>query len=170
MIIMGIDPGSKVTGYGLIEKKGDKLTWIDAGQICPSKTLSFHNRIFDIFLKIQKIINTYKPEEVAIEDLFYSKNVKSSIKLGYVRGAVIIATLYLDIPIFEYTPLQIKKAIVGYGRATKEQVRNMVKVILKLDKEIGLDGSDALAVAICHANWIDLRKFDNDSIYKWKTY
>lgn len=170
MIIMGIDPGSKVTGYGLIEKNGNVLRWIDDGQICPLRTLPFHDRVFNIFLEIKKIIKKYKPDEVAIEDLFHSRNAKSSLKLGHVRGAVIIAILCANLPVFEYTPLEIKKALTGYGRATKEQVRETVKLILKLDKEIKIDSSDALAVAICHANWTDLRKFEDDSIHKWKAY
>ena len=168
MIIMGIDPGSRVTGYGLIEKEGDYLKWICDGQICPSKNLSFHDRVFNIFLKIKEVIEKYEPDEVAVEDLFHSKNAKSSLKLGHVRGAIIVAVLYANLPVFEYTPLEIKRAITGYGKATKEQVRDMVRFILGLNKEIKTDSSDALAVAICHANRIDLRKLRDDSLYKWK--
>jgi len=157
VIIMGIDPGSKVTGYGIIEKDRHILSWIDDGQISPSNGLSFYERIFDIFTKIRSVLDTYRPKEIAIEDLFYSKNVKSSIKLGHIRGAIIVAALISDIPIFEYTPLQIKKAVVGYGKATKEQVRDMVRIILDIKKDMGLDSSDALAVAICHANHMNIK-------------
>ena len=152
MIIMGIDPGSNVTGYGIIKKESNNLNWIDYGQIAPSKDLGFYDRIFYVFTQLRKILERYRPEEIAIEDLFFSKNVKSSIRLGHVRGAIIVSALISEVPIFEYTPLQIKKAVVGYGKATKEQVRNMVKIILDIKKDMGLDSSDALAVAICHAN------------------
>lgn len=152
MIIMGIDPGSNVTGYGIIRKESNNLNWIDDGQIAPSKDMAFYDRIFYVFTQLRKILERYRPEEIAIEDLFFSKNVKSSIRLGHVRGAIIVSALISEVPIFEYTPLQIKKAVVGYGKATKEQVRNMVKIILDIKKDMGLDSSDALAVAICHAN------------------
>ncbi len=152
MIIMGIDPGSKITGYGIIEKQRDILNWIVDGQIAPSNRLSFYEKIFDVFSQMRKILDDYRPEEIAIEDIFYSKNVKSSIRLGHVRGAIIVAALLSGIPIFEYTPLQVKKAVVGYGKATKEQVRDMVRIILDIERDMGLDSSDALAVAICHAN------------------
>ena len=152
MIIMGIDPGSNVTGYGIIRKESNKLNWIDDGQIAPSKDMGFYDRIFYVFTQLREILERYRPEEIAIEDLFFSKNVKSSIRLGHVRGAIIVSVLISGVPIFEYTPLQIKKAVVGYGKATKEQVRNMVKIILDIKKDMGLDSSDALAVAICHAN------------------
>jgi len=152
VIIMGIDPGSNVTGYGIIRKESNNLNWIDDGQIAPSKDMAFYDRIFYVFTQLRKILERYRPEEIAIEDLFFSKNVKSSIRLGHVRGAIIVSALISEVPIFEYTPLQIKKAVVGYGKATKEQVRNMVKIILDIKKDMGLDSSDALAVAICHAN------------------
>ena len=100
------------------------------------------------------IITHYRPQELAIEDIFFAKNVKSALKLGHARGAVLIAAAQSGIKIFEYTPLEIKKSVVGYGRATKEQVRSMVKIILKLKTQPALDASDALATAICHHNWI----------------
>ena len=99
------------------------------------------------------IIGHYRPEEMAIEDLFYAKNIQSSLKLGHARGAALIAAVQCDIPIFEYTPLEIKKSVVGYGRADKEQVRSMVQMMLRIRGELPLDASDALAAAICHINW-----------------
>ncbi len=152
MIIIGIDPGSKSTGYGIVEKKADEIRFIACGNIRPSGKLPFAKRIFEIFTGISRILEEYKPDEVAVEDLFHSKNAKSSLKLGHVRGAIISAILLKDLPIFEYTPLEIKKAVVGYGAATKEQVKSMVSIILKLNEDISFDSSDALAVAICHAN------------------
>jgi len=160
VIIMGIDPGSRVTGYGIIQKKGEKLSWISNGEISPAQNLSFYEKIFSIFLEMKKLIQFYKPEELAIEDIFYYKNAKSSIKLGHIRGAIIVASFLCKVPIFEYTPLQIKKAVTGYGNATKEQVKEMVKFILGIKKEIRTDSSDALATAICHANFRSCLKYD----------
>jgi crossover junction endodeoxyribonuclease RuvC len=99
------------------------------------------------------VMEKHRPEEMAIEDVFYGKNVKSALKIGHARGAVLIAAVRCGIKIFEYTPLEIKKAVVGYGRGTKEQVRAMTRVILKLKGQPALDASDALAAAICHLNW-----------------
>jgi crossover junction endodeoxyribonuclease RuvC len=153
MIVLGVDPGSKVTGYGLVEKKNSEMTCIHSGHIAPSGRIPFYDRIHFIFQSTLEILERYRPEEMAIEDLFYAKNVKSSLKLGHARGAVLIAAVHCDVKIFEYSPLEIKKSVVGYGRATKEQVRSMVKVILKLKDIPNLDTSDALAAAICHLNW-----------------
>lgn len=153
MIVLGIDPGSKVTGYGLIEKKDNEMTCIHSGHIAPSGRIPFYDRIHFIFQATVEILERYRPQEMAIEDLFYAKNVKSSVKLGHARGAALIAAVHCGVKIFEYTPLEIKKSVVGYGRATKEQVRSMVQVILKLKDIPNLDTSDALATAICHLNW-----------------
>jgi crossover junction endodeoxyribonuclease RuvC len=100
-----------------------------------------------------EIMNRYRPGEMAIEDVFFAKNVQSSLKIGHARGAVLIAAVQCGIRIFEYAPLEIKMSVVGYGRATKEQVRSMTRVILNLSTEPSLDASDALAAAICHLNW-----------------
>jgi len=153
MIVLGVDPGSKITGYGLVEKKNNEMTCIHSGYIAPSGRIPFYNRIHFIFQATVEILERYHPKEMAIEDLFYAKNVKSSLKLGHARGAVLIAAVHCGVKIFEYSPLEIKKSVVGYGRATKEQVRSMVKVILKLQDSPNLDTSDALAAAICHLNW-----------------
>ena len=152
MIVLGIDPGSRVTGYGLVEKKDNEMTCIHSGHIAPSGRIPFYDRIHFIFQVMVEILDQYRPQEMAIEDLFYAKNVKSSLKLGHARGAVLIAAVHCGVKIFEYTPLEIKKSVVGYGRATKEQVRSMVQVILKLKDIPNLDTSDALATAICHIN------------------
>ena len=99
------------------------------------------------------IMERYHPQEMAIEDVFFAKNVKSALKIGHARGAVLISAVENGVKIFEYTPLEIKQSVVGYGRATKEQVRSMVQVILKLETQPSYDTSDALATAICHLNW-----------------
>ena len=154
MLVLGIDPGSIVTGYGLVEKKNDQMTCIHAGTIRSSKGIPFYERIYNIFRSMVEIMNHHGPQEMAIEDVFFAKNVKSSLKLGHARGAVLIAAVQCGVKIFEYTPLEIKQSVVGYGRATKEQVRSMVQMILNLKTQPELDTSDALATAICHLNWI----------------
>lgn len=153
MLVLGVDPGSQVTGFGLVEKKGNEMTCIHCGHISPPGKIPFYDRIHNIFQAMVEIMNHYRPEEMAIEDIFYAKNIKSSLKLGHARGAALIAAVQCGVRIYEYTPLEIKKAVVGYGRATKEQVRSMVQIILKLKSTPNLDTSDALAAAICHLNW-----------------
>jgi len=153
MLVLGVDPGSRITGYGLVEKKSSDITCIHSGLIKSQSKIPFYKRIHKIFQSMLDIIGHYRPEEMAIEDLFYAKNIQSSLKLGHARGAALIAAVQCDIPIFEYTPLEIKKSVVGYGRADKEQVRSMVQMMLRIRGELPLDASDALAAAICHINW-----------------
>ena len=161
MIVLGVDPGSKITGYGLIEKKNNNLVCIDAGTISSSDKAPFYERIHNIFRSMVEIMEEYQPHEMAIEDVFFAKNVKSSLKLGHARGAALIAAVNRNVKVFEYTPLEIKKSVVGYGRASKDQIRAMVKIILKLRKQFGPDSSDALAAAICHLNWTRFEKQDD---------
>ncbi len=153
MLVLGVDPGSRVTGYGIVEKQDDHIRCVHAGLIRPPETAPFYQRVHTIFETMVEIMGRYRPSEMAIEDLFYSKNIQSSLRLGHARGAVLIAAVQCHVPIFEYTPLEIKKSVVGYGRAAKEQVRAMVRVILKFRGELPLDASDALAAAVCHINW-----------------
>ncbi|MEA2040566.1 MAG: crossover junction endodeoxyribonuclease RuvC [Thermodesulfobacteriota bacterium] len=153
MLVLGVDPGSRVTGYGLLEKKNNEVTCIHYGHISSTGKTPFYERVHKIFLSMVEIMDHYHPQDMAIEDIFYAKNIQSSFKLGHARGAVLIAAVQCGVRIFEYTPLQIKKSVVGYGRASKEQVRSMVQVILKLKDIQGFDTSDALATAICHLNW-----------------
>ena len=153
MIVLGVDPGSRVTGYGVVEKKNNAISLIHSGHIRSAGKIPFYERIHKIFQSMVHIMVEYQPQEMAIEDMFYAKNVQSSLKLGHARGAVLIAAVQCGLSIFEYTPLEIKKSVVGYGRATKEQVRSMVRMILKTRTDLSLDTSDALATAICHLNW-----------------
>ena len=155
MLVLGVDPGSHVTGYGLVEKTGREIMiCVDSGHITSPKNTPFYERVYYIFQAMVELMNRYHPQEMAIEDIFYAKNIQSSLKLGHARGAVLIAAVQCGVRIFEYTPLEIKQSVVGYGRATKEQVRSMVQVILKLKLKtrLKLDTSDALATAICHLN------------------
>jgi len=154
MLVLGVDPGSIVTGYGLVEKKNNQMNCIHAGTISSSGKIPFYQRIHKIFQSMLETMTHYQPQEMAIEDIFFAKNVKSALKIGHARGAVLIAAVQCGIKIFEYTPLEIKKSVVGYGRATKEQVRSMMQIILNMKTIPTLDASDALATAICHLNWI----------------
>ena len=120
MLVLGVDPGSHVTGYGLVEKKDNHLICIHSGQVTSSAKIPFYDRIHKIFQAMAEIMESYRPGEMAIEDVFYAKNIQSSLKLGHARGAVLIAAVQCGVSIFEYTPLEIKKSVVGYGRATKE--------------------------------------------------
>ncbi len=153
MLVLGVDPGSHVTGYGLVSKENNRLSCIHCGQITAAPKAPFYNRIHHIFEAMAEIMERFRPGEMAIEDVFYAKNIQSSLKLGHARGAVLIAAVQCGVRIFEYTPLEIKKSVVGYGRATKEQVRSMVRVILRMKEVPGYDTTDALATAICHLNW-----------------
>jgi len=152
MVILGIDPGSRITGYGIIRKDGNRLVHIDNGAIFTDKAADFPGRLKKIFDDLSAVIVSYRPDAVAIEDIFFATNVQSALKLGQARGAAIVAGVNAGLPVAEYTALQVKQAVVGHGKAAKEQVQQMVKVLLCLPEIAQADASDALAVAICHAN------------------
>ena len=154
-LVLGVDPGSRVTGYGLVEKKGSVFSYVAAGHISPPASLPFYKRLHVIYCEIVKLIQQYHPSELSIEDMFYGKNVQSALKLGHARGSILIAALEHKLDVYEYTPLNIKKAVVGYGNADKSQVHSMVRIILGLHGSVAglsMDASDALAAAICHHN------------------
>lgn len=152
MRVLGIDPGSRITGYGLVEQQGSRLVHLDNGAIFTDKAPDFPGRLKLVFEGISSVINEYHPELVAVEDVFFSTNVRSALKLGQARGSAIAAAVHAGLPVFEYTALQVKKAVVGEGKAAKEQVQKMVKALLGLPEVAQADASDALAVAICHIN------------------
>lgn len=152
MIILGIDPGSRITGYGLVEKQKQATRHLENGGIYCDKAPSFDKRLVMIFENIKTLINKHRPDVVAIENIFYSKNAQSALKLGHARGSALVAASSLQLPIFEYTPSEVKQAVVGYGRASKDQVQKMVKVLLNLPQVAEENASDALAVALCHAH------------------
>lgn len=159
MIILGIDPGFAIVGYSVIEYKGNKFRPLEYGAITTDSKALFPDRIKIIYDELLDIIDQYKPEDLAIEELFFNKNVKTAIKVGQARGVEILAAINKGLNIYEYTPLQIKQATVGYGRAEKHQVQEMVKILLNL-KEIPKpdDVADALAVAICHASSLNFKE------------
>lgn len=150
-LIIGIDPGSRLTGYGIIEKIGQDLIFVDAGTI-RTETQAMPERLKRIFAGIERIVKFYKPTEAAVEQVFMAQNPDSALKLGQARGAAIAAVVNLDLSVSEYTARQIKQSVVGYGAADKEQVQMMVRQILKLQYNPQADAADALAAAICHAH------------------
>ena len=153
MRILGVDPGSRATGYGLIEKEGEKLLFIDCGVIQPPKDSPFPLILKELYQKLQQLIQLHQPEVIVLEDLFYSKNVRNALNLGHIRGVLMLAAINSGLPVAEHTPLEVKKAVVGYGRADKYQVQQMVKRLLGLSTlPQPYDASDALAIAICHAH------------------
>jgi len=151
LIIIGIDPGLNHTGYGLVEIYKDKISAVDFGCIVNRADDNLPNKIKNIHSGIDKLIKRYSPHDLVLEEIFFSKNTRSAINIGKVCGAVTLTAMLTKIDMFIYTPLQIKQAVVGYGRATKSQVQFMVKILLKLSNIPHPDhAADALAVAICH--------------------
>lgn len=149
--ILGIDPGSRLTGFGVVDCIEDCSTYVASGAVNTIEG-EFKDRIRQIFKSINSIVAEYRPQVVAIESVFVHKNAGSALKLGHARSAAICATFEFDLEVFEYAPREIKQAVVGTGSATKEQVQHMVRSILDLDGDPSPDAADALATALCHAH------------------
>lgn len=152
MRILGIDPGTGITGYGIIERQGNRLVHIDNGAIFTRAEEDLAHRLQTIHQGIGGVIARYAPQAVAVEQIFVAKNALSALKLGHARGAALLAGVNAGLPVFEYTAMQVKSAVVGYGRAAKPQVQQMVRMLMSLPEIAQEDASDALAVAICHAH------------------
>jgi crossover junction endodeoxyribonuclease RuvC len=153
MRVLGIDPSIQSTGFGIIEFSDNAYSILSYGVIKPSRRKLFHHKINEIRSRLEALIETYKPDEVAIENPFYAQNIKTALVLGQVRGAALVAVASHDCSLFEYSPLEIKKAVTGYGQADKNQVKAMVKTLLGFkDEKLDTDASDALATAYCHLN------------------
>ncbi|MBI4211796.1 MAG: crossover junction endodeoxyribonuclease RuvC [Deltaproteobacteria bacterium] len=158
MIILGIDPGSHVTGYGVIAVQGQKMKHIDNGGIITSPKIQLSDRLHHIYTQVSQIIQKYGPEVLALEDIFMAKNARSAMILGHARGAIMIAAKQANLPIEEYTARQVKQAVVGHGNAAKEQIQHMTRALLSLPEIAMEDAADALAVAICHSQSYALKK------------
>ncbi len=168
MRILGIDPGSVFCGYGLIQKplsgsgmsesspysRNPSLRYLSSGRIVLPAKKPLHVRITELYKTLTEIIAEYRPDEVVVERIFFAKGTKSALSLGHTRGVILLSAAIQEIPIHEYTALQVKKAVVGYGLADKEQVQRMVTEILGISRALSPDSADALALAICHANTI----------------
>lgn len=157
--ILGIDPGSRHTGFGVVDCNGPNSAYVASGSV-RSTDGEFPDRLRLIFQSIGQIVAEFQPDVVAVESVFMHKNASSALKLGHARSAAICATFSLELDIYEYAPREIKQAIVGTGAATKEQVQHMIMHLLNLDGEPSPDAADALAAALCHANQ---RKLNSDT-------
>ena len=153
MVIMGIDPGFAITGYGILSYSGNKFSVIDYGAVTTSASMKLPERLVILNRRLEELIEKYKPDAVSIEELFFNKNIKTALTVGHGRGVAILSAAKSGVPVYEYTPLQVKQAVVGYGRAEKMQMQQMTKIILNLPEIPKPDDvADALAVAVCHAH------------------
>lgn len=171
-IILGIDPGTTIMGYGLIKVNGNKVDLIAMGVLGLKKYIDHYHKLQKIFARTLSLIDEFKPDALAIEAPFYGKNVQSMLKLGRAQGAAISAALYRDLPIYEYAPLKIKMAITGNGRASKEQVADLLQRFLKIPNENmlpQLDATDGLAAAYCHFLQMG-SPFVESEFKSWKDY
>lgn len=151
MIILGVDPGTVCTGYGVIEYNNNSFKLVTSGTIVPSKNSEIPLRLKEIYSALVSIIQEYSPNEFSIETAFFGRNVQSALKIGQARGISMLAAVNNNIPVKEYSPREVKKAVVGNGAASKEQVQYMIKTLLNSkNTDMKLDESDALAIAICH--------------------
>ncbi len=159
MLVLGIDPGTAITGYGLVEALGNKLKVVDYGCVRTPANTPLEYRLQTIYAALVNLISQYNPDHLAIEELFFNKNVRTALSVGHARGVIILAAANAGLEVFEYTPLQVKQAVVGYGRADKAQVQFMVKTLLCLSETPKPDDvADALAIAICHTHFYNSRK------------
>ena len=153
MRILGIDPGYAIVGWGVLDYKGNKFSVVDYGAITTMAKTPFNERLETIYDDMCNLFETYKPEAMSIEKLFYNTNAKTVIDVAQARGVINLAAQKYRVPIFEYTPIQVKQSVVGYGRAEKKQVQEMTRIILNLEKIPKPDDTaDALAMAICYGH------------------
>ena len=157
MIILGIDPGYAIVGYGVLKYKDGKFTALEYGSIITEAGTDFSGRLLKIHKGMEELIKRHSPDFVAVEELFFNKNTKTAMNVSQARGVILLSGALNGTAVFEYTPLQVKQAVCGYGRADKNQVQQMVKLLLNLEKIPKPDDTaDALAVAICHAHSFNL--------------
>ena len=163
MRILGIDPGTRITGYGVIDVEGNRLRNVDNGIIKTRSSEDLPLRLKTIYDGLVSVLREFSPEVVAIEQVFLAKNPRAALTLGHARGTAVLAAVNLDREVYEYSALQVKSAVVGYGHAAKQQVQHMVKVLLNLPEIAQEDAADALAVAICHANSRNMKRVVTNS-------
>jgi len=150
--ILGIDPGSRTTGYGIIDKYGSRIGFVACGTIRTTTDRKLNDRLLEIFDGLMQVIDQHQPDVAAVEDMFVAHNPRSALKLGHARGVAVLAAMKNGIRVHDYSPRVVKQAVAGYGQAEKEQVQHMVCALLQLSSCPSGDAADALAVAICHAN------------------
>lgn len=165
MIILGVDPGTAITGYGIIQSDGDELGLIDYGVITTPADWPLPRRLEHIYRALTDLIAKHHPTDAVVEKLFFSKNVRTALSVGQARGVALLAAAQASLAIHEYTPLEIKQAVVGYGRAEKMQIQQMVKMLLQLDFiPQPDDAADALAIAICHAHSARMQELTREQL------
>jgi len=168
MIILGVDPGTLIAGYGVIEKKGNVVSLLDVGIIKNASAQSMPLRLKKIYSTLCSVIDRFHPDEFAIETAFYSKNAQSALKIGQARGVAILAGVNHELPVTEYSPREVKKSVTGKGAASKEQVQYMMMALLKLPHAPKhFDSTDALAIAVCHAFKISAPR---SGFKNWKSF
>jgi crossover junction endodeoxyribonuclease RuvC len=160
MRILGLDPGLAKVGYGVIEYNNNNFIQLSCGVIKTNASDDLGKRLAKIHFEVGEIVNGFVPQAVAIEQIFFAANLKTAVQVAQARGVIILATTHSGLPLYEYSPLQIKLSLTGYGRAEKQQVQNMVKKVLSIkDSKIAVDAADALAAALCHAYSLKSRKY-----------
>lgn len=158
MIVLGVDPGAGTTGYGVIARSGGAVSLLECGVVRTEPTMPLPQRLREIYEGISEVLTRHKVDEVAVEGVFYAKNVRTTVILGHARGAILLAATMRDLPVSEYSPAEIKSAVAGTGRATKEQVQFMVQRLLRLkEPPRPSDAADGVAVALCHCNSVSLQ-------------
>jgi crossover junction endodeoxyribonuclease RuvC len=151
MLVLGIDPGTAITGWGLVSREGNELALVDYGTVRTSGDASLPQRLQVLYRDLGQIISSHQPSAVAVEKLFFNKNVRTAMTVGQARGVVLLAVAEAGLPVHEYTPLEVKQSVCGYGRASKEQIQKLVQMLLGLDSVPQPDdAADAIAIAICH--------------------
>jgi crossover junction endodeoxyribonuclease RuvC len=167
-IVLGIDPGTMATGFGIVARRGGRLRMLECGTITNRSTIPISQRLLKIHRGIAALVQKHRPDEIAIESAFYGKNAQSALKLGHARGVSILAAVQAGIPTAEYSPREVKLAVAGRGNASKEQVQFMVRALLGTPTDsMVLDASDALAIAICHIHRATRTKSNHKD---WKSF
>jgi crossover junction endodeoxyribonuclease RuvC len=161
MRVLGVDPGTAITGWGLIEGEGQSLRLVDYGTITTAAKTDLPTRLQQIYRRLMGLMTEYRPEAVAVEEIFFGHNVRTALVVGQARGVALLAIADAGLPLYEYKPLEVKQAVTGYGRADKGQVQSMVRLLLDLaENPRPDDAADALAVAICHAHSARLKSLE----------
>lgn len=159
MLILGIDPGTAIVGYGLIESTGNKHRYVAHGAIRTAAGLPLADRLLVIYRELNALLDQYKPDHVAVEELFFSRNAKTAISVGQARGVILLAVAQRYLPLFEYKPLEVKQALVGYGGADKSQIQQFLRMMFGFEEVPKPDdAADAIAIAVCHANSYKLKQ------------
>lgn len=150
--VLGVDPGTNTTGWGIVEKSGETVTYVKSGHINIDPKLKIPEKLHYLYENLKKVFEQYRPTALAVETAFYSKNVQSTLRLGEARGVIMLLSVERGVKVYEYSPASVKLSITGNGHASKEQIESMVRRLLRLPEIIKGDESDALAIALCHAH------------------